>query len=148
MAQLPEHLNTNRNTTSSVIHQKGCLSAKQKSTMTIRTIFLNFSLEKNDLAIGNFGQGARYQTLISIWPQGRDWAMNRTSMFNNELYDASLGRPVKLVEYICYCSVTTVARPEGKISRADVLKSPNRLWVVVVYISLYWSKMHSGAGQG
>ena len=95
MAQLPEHLNTNTNTTSSVIHQKGCLSARQKSTMTIRTIFLNYSLEKNDLAIGKFGQGARYQTLISIWPQGRDWAMNRTSMFNNELYDASLGRPVK-----------------------------------------------------
>ena len=41
----------------------------------------------------------------------------------------------RLVEYICYCSVTTVARQEGKISRADVLKSPNRLWVVVVYIS-------------
>ena len=152
MAQLPEHLNTNTNTTSSVIHQKGCLSARQKSTMTIRTIFLNYSLEKNDLAIGKFGQGARYQTLISIWPQGRDWAMNRTSMFNNELYDASLGRPVKpwrwgrLVEYICYCSVTTVVRQEGKISRADVLKSPNRLWVVVVYISLCWSKIHLGQG--
>ena len=73
-------------------------------------------------------------------------------MFNNELYDASFGRPVKpwrwgrLVEYICYCSVTTVGRQEGKISRADVLKSPNRLWVVVVYISLCWSKIHLGQG--
>ena len=94
MAQLPEQLNTNTNTTSSVIHQKGCLSARQKSTITIRKKTKLFS-EKIDLAIGKFGQGARYQTLIFIWPQGRDWAMNRTSMFNNELYDASLARPVK-----------------------------------------------------
>ena len=33
--------------------------------------------------------------MISVWPDGRDWPMNRTSMFNNELYDSSLARPVK-----------------------------------------------------
>ena len=153
MAQLPEHLNTNTNTTSSVIHQKGCLSARQKSTMTIRKIFLNYSLEKKmTWPLGTLGRVLD----IRLWsPSGPKGEIGRwtglqcsTMSFTTPVWAGQWnpGGGGQLVEYICYCSVTTVARQEGKISRADVLKSPNRLWVVVVYISLCWSKMHLGQG--
>ena len=142
MAQLPEHLNTNTNTTSSVIHQKGCLSARQKSTMTIRKKKMKlFSGKKMTWPLVTLGRVLD----IRLWsPSGPKGEIGRwtglqcsTMSFTTPVWPGQWnpGGGGRLVEYICYCSVTTVDRP----AKYQGPTSQSPLGCSCIYFSLFFS---------